>query len=358
MLDRLGFKSTFLLGWLSAISLLLVLAISGCGGSRPAARPALPLSPTPTPAPAPRGKVYVSNTGANSIVRFDNALGANGNVAPAAVISGAATQLNAPAHIFLDPAADRLYVADRGNLAILIFDNISTKTGNVAPERVISGAATTLVSPTDVSVDKVRDLLYVADDTKLAVFSAASTSSGNVAPARVYTAGFAISAMFLDGANDRVYLADRAGKAIGVYDNASTLAAGPVTANRIISGAATALGTPSGIQIDGLGRLVVSNASPPSITIYNNAATANGNVAPTAEITGSSTLLTTPAQIVVDPTGTGTLYTADPGLAAITIFANLSSATGNDVASRVVSGSATTLTVAGQPAGVALDTTR
>ena len=34
--------------------------------------------------------------------------------------------------------------------------------------------------------------------------------------------------------------------------------------------------------------LVVSNASPPSITIYNNAATVDGDIAPVAEIAGAN----------------------------------------------------------------------
>lgn len=323
----------------------------------PSPTPTATPTPTPSPTPAPRGQLYVSNKGANSIVRFDNAVGASGNVAPAAVIAGAATQFTAPAHIFLDAAADRLYVANSGGPSVLIFDNISVKTGNVAPERTIAGAAATLVSPSDVSLDTVRNFLYVADDNNIRVFAAASTATGNIAPTRTYATGFSVSAILIDAANDRLYLADPAGQAIDVYDNASTLSSGAITANRLISGAATGLGTPSGIQIDGLSRLVVSNSSPASITIYNGAATLNGNVAPTAEIAGSSTVLTLPSQIVVDPTGTGTLYVADPGLAAMIVFGNLASATGN-VVPRVITGAATTLTVAGQPIGVALDTTR
>ena len=52
--------------------------------------------------------------------------------------------------------------------------------------------------------------------------------------------------------------------------------------------------------MDGAGRLVVSNASPPSITIYANAATADGDIAPVAEIAGANTGLSVPDQIFVD----------------------------------------------------------
>jgi hypothetical protein len=101
----------------------------------------------------------------------------------------------------------------------------------------------------------------------------------------------------------------------------------------------------------------VSNASPASITIYANAAGANGNVAPVAEIVGVNTHLSIPDQIVIDPSGTGTLYNADPGAARVAVFANLNTATGNIAPTRSISGASTGLT-AGGPVGVALDNTR
>src|SRR5579864_4896075 len=87
------------------------------------------------------GKLYVTNDSANSIVRFDNAFTSTGNVAPAANISGAATQLANPKYIFLDAAADRLFVANSSGSNILIFETVSTKTGNVAPNRTIGSSS-------------------------------------------------------------------------------------------------------------------------------------------------------------------------------------------------------------------------
>lgn len=367
-----GFSRNLMWGWLCAASLVLLLVISGCvisprrtlggGGGTPTPTPTPTGSPTPTPTPSgtPQGKLYVSNAGNNSIVRFDQALTASGNIVPAATISGTNTTLKAPAFIFLDTAADRLYVANNGDLSIVIFDNVSTKSGNVAPERTISGSNTLLGSPTDVSLDKGRDLLYVADDTNIEVFSSASTAMGNIAPARSLDAQFTVSAIFIDGANDRLYAAVPAANSIAVYDNASTLASGPITATRTIQGAATHLATPDGIQIDGGGRLVVSNASStsPSITIYNNAATADANLAPSSEISGSNTGFGVPSQIVVDTTGSGTLYNADPGVGRVAIYSNLSSSTGNIAPNRIIFGPGTTLTITGAPHGVALDRTR
>lgn len=370
MLRVIGSKHRFMWGWFGASSLVLFLIISGCvisprrlpgdvvPGTTPTPTPTGTPTPTPTPGTTPtpaQGKLYVTNQAANAILRFDSALTDSGNVPPAATISGANTLLNQPAYMFLDTAADRLFVANTGNLSILIFDNISTKTGNVAPERQLSGANTTFILPTDVSLDKGRDLLYVADDTEIQVFASASTATGNIAPTRSYsTSTSTISAIFIDGANDRLYVADPAGT-IDVYDNISTVAAGAISANRSITGANTHLGTPAGLAIDGGGRLVVTNATAKSITIFNNAAGANGNISPSAEIFGTNTGFNTPEQVVVDTTGSGTAYNIDPAAARVAIYGSLSSTTGNVAPTRLINGPATTFS---NPVGIAFDRTR
>jgi hypothetical protein len=336
----------------------------GGGGGTPTPTPSP--TATPTPNPAATGKLYVSNSGGGSILRFDNAFTANGDAAPAATISGANTTLNSPSFMTLDAAADRLYVANTGDLSVVIFDGISTRTGiaNIAPTRTIAGVATGLLQPTDVALDKGRDMLYVADDIDIFVFNSASaaTTNGNVPFARDISPGFAVSAIFLDATNNRLFVADQAADAIAIFDNASTLN-GTVTASRVVQGAATHLAVPSGVTVDGAGRLIVSNVGngttiPPTITIYGSAATADGNIGPVAEITGSNTGMSTPDQIVVDRTGNGTLYNADPGTARIAVFGNLNTANGNISPIRSINGPSTGMTVGSQPVGVALDNTR
>lgn len=334
------------------------------GGGTPTPTPSP--TATPTPNPAATGKLYVSNSGGGSILRFDNAFTATGNASPAATISGANTTLNSPSFITLDAAADRLYVANTGDLSVVIFDGVSTRTGiaNIAPTRTIAGVATGLLQPTDVALDKGRDMLYVADDIDIFVFNSASAAStnGNVAFARDISPGFAVSAIFLDATNNRLFVADQAADAIAIFDNASTLN-GTVTANRVVQGAATHLAVPSGVTVDGAGRLIVTNVGngttiPPTITIYGNAATVDGNAAPVAEITGSNTGMVTPDQIAVDKTGTGTMYNADPGAARIAVFGGLNTANGNIAVTRSINGANTGMTVGSQPVGVALDNTR
>lgn len=293
----------------------------------------------------------------NTLLRFDNAFTANGNIQPAATIVGINTTFNSPGFMTLDTANDRLYIADTSDFSVLIYDSISTKNANVAPNRIIVGSATNLGVPTDVSLDKVRNLLYVADDLDIHVYASASTANLNQAPVRDLTVSFQLSGIFIDGINDRLYVADQAGNAVAVYDHASTLN-GPITANRAVQGVNnTHLSGPGSVQVDGLGRLVVSNALAPSITIYANAATADADIAPVAEIKGTNTGLSVPTQIFVDTTGTGTLYIADPGAARVAVFANLNTATGNIAPTRFIGGTATGITASGQ-LGLAFDNTR
>jgi len=93
-----------------AVLLCLMALAAGCvisprrivGGGTPTPTPNPSGSPTPTPVPGAPGKLYVSDPNTNSILRFDNANIADGNLAPAATINGAATLLNSPQHIFVD----------------------------------------------------------------------------------------------------------------------------------------------------------------------------------------------------------------------------------------------------------------
>ena len=334
-------------------ALLLAYLLAGCVVSP--RRPVPGATPTPTPGSG-TGKLYVSNQASNAILRFDNATTTSNNVAPGATIAGGNTGIASPQYLFVDQSADRLFVANPGTSSILIFDAVSTKTGanNIAPTRTISGLATLLGSPSDLALDKGRDMLYVADSLNVLVFNAASnsTTTGNVSAARNIPVGFIPSAIFLDATNDRLYVADTVGSMVHVYDNASTLnSLTLITANRTISGG---MASPAGLQIDSAGRLIVSNSANASITIYTGAATANGTVTPVATISGTSTGLGSPNQIALDASGTGTLYIADPGTAEIPIYSNLSTANNNLAPTRTINGASTTL---GQNVGVALDTT-
>jgi len=312
------------------------------------------------------GKLYVSNPVSKSILRFDSALNATGNVAPGATISGPATLLTNPQYLQVDTIANRLFVADAGQAAILIFESASTRTGNVAPDRTIAGASTTLAAPFDLALDPGRDLLYVADGSRILAFASSSTVNGNVVPVRTISPQFAgtsfvMGAILLDAANDRLFIADETNNAIQVFDTASLLN-GTFAPSRTIIGAATQVVQPRGLLLDSTGRLIVSNFGTPSITVYAAAATATGNVVPAAAITGTATTLNGPSQITLDP-GTGDLYVADGFAGAVSVFSNMATATGNIAPTRQIAGAVTALAragAAGAPTatGIALDPTR
>ena len=314
-------------------------------------------TPTPTPVPgSAAGKLYVSIPSSNSILRFDNASTATGTANPAAVIKGASSTLNSPQHIFIDEAADRLYVANQAAASILVFDAISTKNGSVPPTRTISGPATSLLAPSDVAVDTVKNILYVADGVDLLAFNNASTVNSNTAFDRDIKFGFTIAAMYLDSAFDRLYLVDSGTNAIDVFDSASTLNVTTAPSRQLI-GASTLLNQPTGVAVDATGKLIVANAGSSSINVYVNAAAINNNTAPVFQITGSNTTLNSPAQIAVNKSSTKVeVFIANTGGSNIPVFSDLgsASATGNATPSRNISGASSLVL----PAGVALDTTR
>src|SRR5207249_226606 len=108
------------------------------------------------------------------------------------------TQLAAPQYMVLDSPNNRLFVANQGASSVVIFENANTKTGNITPDRTISGPATLLAAPADLALDSGRNLLYVADGSNIFAFAGATTINGNVPPVRTIGVGFAAFAIFLD----------------------------------------------------------------------------------------------------------------------------------------------------------------
>jgi hypothetical protein len=370
-------RNSFL--FFTIVLVAVVAAISGCQISpriipgqptpTPTGTPAPTGSPTPvptaTPTPIPPsavGKLYVTNQDGNSILRFDNALSASGNQAPGAQITGSSTGLDAPQTVALDTAADRLYVANAGGPtappSVLIFDGISALTGNAPPTRTIAGANTQFIAPSSVALDNGRDLLYVADGVDVYVYPA-STANGNQAATRdikVGTLNIQIQQIFVDAANDRLYVTDGANNAVDVFDNASTLNLVP-PAPRTLTGATTQLNQPAGMAIDLSGNLVVTNLGNGNITVYANAATTSGNQPPIAVISGAATTLIDPVQII-QSSAADEVYVADSSANEVAVFAGIAGLNGSPAPTRRIFGPLTKLTGTTTARGVALDPTR
>jgi len=304
------------------------------------------------------GQLYVSGT--NGVSHFGSALTGSGDVSPTTVLNNA--NLTFPQQLVVDPTSNQLIIANGGSGAsVVIFRAASSRTGSVAPDAVLAGNLTTFTGPNAVAFDRARDLLYVADGSRVLVFTGESAMAGNlnVAPTRIITTAFAPGAIFLDQNADRLYAADTAGDGIAVFDTASTKQ-DPVSPNRTIAGPTTGLNQPDGLALDNSGRLAVSNSGASSITVYASAATLNGDAAPVLTIAGTATGLGAPAQLVFDnSTNNGDLYIADTLAGDVLIYTNTSSASGtvNAAPNRNLAGTNTGLAVSG-PRGITLDPTR
>ncbi len=280
-------------------------------------------------------RLYVASYSSNIGV-FNNPVSAGTSSFPDRLISGPSTSFAFPAQIWLDSAADRLYVSNEMGNRITVYNNASTAAGDIAPSRIISGVSTSLSLPEGMWLDAAKDELYVASwfNDSILVFSQASTTAGNIVPSRVIS-GPSTSldnpfGFWLDTANDRLYVSS-GGTGTGsilVFNNART-ATGDISPDRIISSPTASLITPRNLWLDTeTDQLYVACADVDSINVYNNASTINGDVAPSRVISGANTGLNWPTSIWVDKT-TNRLYIGNAHGNNVLVFDNVGTANGN-----------------------------
>lgn len=303
----------------------------------------------------PTGKLYVSGCSTNSILSYDNANSVSGSATVSRTIIGAATTLSTQGGIFVDVANDRLYVANASANSILVFNNASTRNGNTAPDRTIAGAATTLNGPADVFLDVTNDRLYVANYTadSILVFNNASTANGDIAPDRT-VAGAATSldgpaGIYVDTTRNILYIANYTGSVILSYNNAGTVS-GDFGPSRTIA-SSTALNNPEGIFVDvANNRLYVADPDSSYISVFNNASTRWGDILPDRRIAGIPSY--TPRDVFVD-VANDRLYVANYDTDSILVFNNASTADADVAPNRTIS-----LPNGTGPVSVFIDTTR
>lgn len=128
-----------------------------------------------------------------SIGVYANASSANGPQTLVRHIFGSATSIIQPHGIWVDTTRDILYAANTFGSNILVWNNASTATGNIAPTRTISYSS--LGKPVHLYVDEASDLMFVVSMNSgitqkggaVFIFKAASTLSGSVTPLiRIY----------------------------------------------------------------------------------------------------------------------------------------------------------------------------
>ncbi len=246
-----------------------------------------------------RNQIYVANYANNSILVFDNVRSLSGGVAPDRTIS--AGTLSGPTALFIDAVNDRLYVASAGADSILIYDNASTLNGFVTPSRTVTGTATTLNAPSGIFVDTPRNLLYAANGTnQILVFNNADSIAGNVAPARTIDGLTNPGGIYVDIMADRLYAVNTGPSSVFIFDNAST-ATNITPPDRILSGGSSLLNQPRDVFVDtGADRLYVTNAADKSILVFNSASTVNNPAVPDRRL--SPAPATTPWGVYVDVT--------------------------------------------------------
>jgi hypothetical protein len=325
----------------SAILLVACLALVSCGGSSSSCGPSSAIT-----------ALYLMSANAPvSILAYDSPGTADGAVAPDRDITGANTLLFGVYDGAYDVNTDTLYVADLNTDSVLIWDGVSLTNGNVAPSRVISGAATGLNGPEGVALDKKRDLLYVTSRSAVLVYSGATTADGNLAPSRTITgastnfSGGADMRLAVDEGRDLLFVSDPGNSSpspsIFVFSKAS-MRDGNVAPTRTIVGANTTFRFPWGISLDVKNNIlyVADEGTGPndgSIEVFTNAGRANGNIAPAHVIAGPTSTINRVAGVYVDPV-TDTLYATDVGNFVVLAWDNASTVNGDIAPARTIDG--------------------
>ena len=127
-----------------------------------------------------QGELFVLNN-ANSVTVYTR--NASGNTAPLRTLSGAATGFNGPAGLAVDLTSNELFVANNGTPpSVTVYSR--TASGNTAPLRTLSGATTGLSNPAGLAVDLTNNELVVANFGNNSVTVYSRSVSGNTAPLR------------------------------------------------------------------------------------------------------------------------------------------------------------------------------
>ena len=234
--------------WCAVLTIVSVVAGCGGGGGDGGTPPQAPHSTPPS-------KVFVGDAGsippaaptAAAIGSSPNSNPSPGPIAVERIIQGPSTLLTASLKDFaLDIAGDRLYVSD--GRTILVFDNISTATGNIAP-RVVSnccGGPTGSGNFVGIYLDTLNDRLYAgvninilpAAGQEIHVFHNVSSASSSPPTRTILVNPRFLIDVAVDPTKNILYVyglnATTAHTEIAVFDSAAALI-GTATQNRTIT---------------------------------------------------------------------------------------------------------------------------
>jgi hypothetical protein len=241
----------------------------------------------------------------------------------------------------------QLYVSTASS--ILHFNNAESSNGNIAPVSTISGTNTQLSSPQHLFLDTANDRLYVANQggSSVLVFDGVSTQSGtiNSAPTRAIfgnaTGLVAPIDVALDPVNNLLYVAD--GTSILVFAGASTVNGNTPPVHNINMGVSI-----GGLFLDATNnQLYVSDPGDNAVDRLDGANSQDVVGVVGGAIAGANTGLSQPRGLALDAAGR-LLVSNSATPASITVYASASVATGNITPSLTISGSSTLLRAPGQ----------
>ena len=202
-----------------------------------------------------------------------------------------------------------IYVTTAGN-TVVVFP--LTATGNVAPSRTISGAATGLSLPIGIGVDS-KGSLYVANRSGAKITVYAAGANGNVAPTRALTdTGMKSPQALVIGSGDDVYAVTcpNCGQSAGGTTGMFHFPNGANSIDYFLAGSNTGMTVPNGIGLDASKNIFIGNAFGGIVGVYAPGASGNSlpirsfnpgaslNVQATA-VSGNTIILTAPGSGIV-----------------------------------------------------------
>jgi hypothetical protein len=220
-----------------------------------------------------RNMVYVSDITTNNIIVYNNVKTATGNIAPDRTITiSGSSGING---IAIDATHDRLYVAGYGS--VYIINNASTKNGTITADAVLTVYSKVLF------IDEQNDQLYTANlGTDVYIYYNASKLTTGATPTITFTlTGISVYSLWVDAGTNNLYVGSRNASAGGcnlfILSYADVIPSGTYDPDTV-STASIALANLTNVMVDNQDRLYMWPDSATSVVIYNNASTLSGNV--------------------------------------------------------------------------------
>lgn len=274
------------------------------------------------------GTLIFSDIAANSIRRFEGISDLDSKTVTDPPLTGSLTRMTRPGLLSIHPTNNELIVCDEGSISVLFFADPLSISGDVPPTRELKGNATEMVAPTQAFVDAEADELYVLDrgGNQILVYNASASVQADVAPIRrIRGASTGIN-------NPASFIVRPSIDELTVINPTEILTFtkyrsinGDVNPAGRVSGEATKFQNLSYGEFDSSNSLILVDQGTNSILYFDSFDFDQNDQAPTRVIQGNNTGITDPGQFVL--TGAGNMYLANG--ADVLFFENVREAVGD-----------------------------